>query len=390
MERNNPGDFAEQKRLLRVRAEQFLRLGHDRQAIARLVADAVGPPAGSVLDVGTGKGLLAMALARRGMEITSIDVNAEDQALASHLAQEEHLVSKIRFLLADASAIPFPEGFFAACVSMDVLHHLQDGRAVLSEMVRVLRPGGTLVVAEFDAKGFEIVDRIHAEEGGTHPVGLVTSAWADGFLSGLGLAKMEGIESHEHIVAVFRKPEADMRKGSALGTVFTRMGKDDLLGALEVFAKNWLAHDGCWFLAAEDRFGTETAMDLDERSWARFSVAEATRIMAAVKIPPGGGLEALAKVLERRMYTFINPQRMEWSEDRRQLRLFMESCRVQEARRRRNLPDFPCKPVGMVEFSGLARTVDPRIQVRCLSCPPDPSQGGGCAWEFGLEGVPEV
>jgi hypothetical protein len=38
---------------------------------------------------------------------------------------------------------------------------------------------------------------------------------------------------------------------------FEAMGREDLLRALEMFAKNWLAHDGCSFLAAEERFEIE-------------------------------------------------------------------------------------------------------------------------------------
>ncbi len=48
---------------------------------------------------------------------------------------------------------------------------------------------------------------------------------------------------------------------------YTSMSGEDLLQALEMFAKNWLAHDGCWFLAAEERFGMEAAIELDTRAW---------------------------------------------------------------------------------------------------------------------------
>ena len=45
------------------------------------------------------------------------------------------------------------------------------------------------------------------------------------------------------------------------GNAFAGMGREDLLLALEMFAENWLADDGCWFLAAEERFDMETAID---------------------------------------------------------------------------------------------------------------------------------
>ena len=166
---------------------------------------------------------------------------------------------------------------------------------------------------------------------------------------------------------------------------FDSMCREDLLRALEMFAKNWLAHDGCWFLAAEEHFGMQTAIELDTRSWKRFAATEARRIMTTFSIPDNGGLESLERALGLRLYSVINTQRTEWSEDRTHLRFFMDVCRVQEARRRKGLPDFPCKSVGMVEFETFAMTIDPRIHTNCLQCPPDSAPGQYCGWQFTLE-----
>ena len=74
---------------------------------------------------------------------------------------------------------------------------------------------------------------------------------------------------------------------------FAAMTREELLRALEMFAKNWLAHDGCWFLATEERLGMQAAIDLDERAWERFAAVEAQRIMTTFRIAPSGGLAAL-------------------------------------------------------------------------------------------------
>ena len=50
-------------------------------------------------------------------------------------------------------------------------------------------------------------------------------------------------------------------------TPFDQMSREELLRALEMFAKSWLAHDGCWFLAAEERLGMDAAIELDARAW---------------------------------------------------------------------------------------------------------------------------
>ncbi len=168
-------------------------------------------------------------------------------------------------------------------------------------------------------------------------------------------------------------------------SAFDEMSREELRKSLEMFAKNWLAHDGCWFLAAEEQFGMATAMELDAGSWARFAAVEARRILTMFNIEEGGGLSALDKALGLRMYSLINAQRTEWSDDRRRLRLIVDVCRVQEARRRKGLPDFPCKSVGNIEFDTFARTVDSRIQTRCLHCPPDADSNQYCGWEFSIE-----
>jgi hypothetical protein len=166
---------------------------------------------------------------------------------------------------------------------------------------------------------------------------------------------------------------------------FSSMTREDLLRAVEMFAKNWLAHDGCWFLAAEEQFGLEIAIKLDGLSWQRFAAAEARRIMATFNIAPGGGLQALEQALGLRMYSVINSQQVKWSDDGKRLRFFMDTCKVQQTREAKQLQAFPCKQVGLIEFETFARTVDPRIKTTCLYCPPDTPEGSCCAWEFSLD-----
>jgi hypothetical protein len=165
---------------------------------------------------------------------------------------------------------------------------------------------------------------------------------------------------------------------------YADMTRDELLRALEMFAKNWLDHDGCWFLAAEEQLGLEAAVELDAGAWRRFAAAEARRLMAGYAIAPDGGLKALERALSLRMYSLINRQHVEWTDDQRRLRFTMDVCRVQQTRRRKGLEDFPCRPVGDVEFSTFAHTVDPRIETRCLYCPPDTPEGKYCSWEFSI------
>ncbi|MFQ5814309.1 MAG: DUF6125 family protein [Anaerolineae bacterium] len=75
-----------------------------------------------------------------------------------------------------------------------------------------------------------------------------------------------------------------------------QLSKEELIGLLENAAKNWLAHDGLWFLAAERAFGMETAIELDAKAWEKFTVIEAKCIMRHLGIEPGGGIPASKKL----------------------------------------------------------------------------------------------
>ena len=158
--------------------------------------------------------------------------------------------------------------------------------------------------------------------------------------------------------------------------------KEELIDYIEDLSKNWLAIDGTWFQVVEREFGLEKAIELDAAQWKRFTVIEAKRIMRRFNIQEKGGIPALVKALNYRVYANINVQEtVEVSENRCVFR--MNNCRVQYARKRRNLPDFPCKPVGIIEYEDFAKTIDPRIKTKCICCPPDKHpENYYCAWEF--------
>ena len=165
-----------------------------------------------------------------------------------------------------------------------------------------------------------------------------------------------------------------------------QLSKDELISIIIDDAKNWLAHDGLWFQAVEARYGMEVAIAADRDAWEKFTVIEARRIMSRLGLEPGGGIQALVECLKHRFYARLNLQEFLELSDRRVV-FRMVDCRVQSARKRHGLPDFPCKSVGIVEYGEFARTIDPRIRTNCLACPPDPHPDNyWCAWEFVLEG----
>jgi ubiquinone/menaquinone biosynthesis C-methylase UbiE len=145
------------------------RFGFDPDASVRFVIEKALPLRGHVLDIGTGKGRFAIPLAHEVAKVTTVDISAEEQHCARLEAEYAGVSQKIEFMLADARKLPWLAGTFDAVVTWNVFHHLDDPERVFDEMLRVLKPGGKLVLADFSLAGFRLMDEIHAAEGRTHP-----------------------------------------------------------------------------------------------------------------------------------------------------------------------------------------------------------------------------
>lgn len=162
------------------------------------------------------------------------------------------------------------------------------------------------------------------------------------------------------------------------------MPREKLNALIDAMCANWLAGDGVWFQAVENREGMDAAKRCNDTCWSRYSPLEASAIKDLIKLPDSGGLDALEQALALRLYARINKQSIERQGN--SVIFKMLECRVQSARKRQNLPDYPYKSAGIVEFPTFARTIDPRIKVDCIGCPPDPHPAEwACAWRFYIE-----
>jgi len=163
------------------------------------------------------------------------------------------------------------------------------------------------------------------------------------------------------------------------------MSKESLTELLDSIAVNWLANDGVWFQAVEFESGMNDAKRCNDSCWAHFSPFEAWSIKKYLDLPQHPGLEGLKKALGFRLYARINTQSF-IDEGPDSLVFQMNQCRVQYARKRKGLDDYPCKSGGMVEYTYFARSIDPRIKTECIGCPPDDHPDEWyCAWRFKIQ-----
>ena len=138
-----------------------------------------------------------------------------------------------------------------------------------------------------------------------------------------------------------------------------KMERSELIQLIEIYSKNWLAMDGVWFQSVERKFG-----------------------MAELSSRPG--IDGLKRALQLRLYANINED--EIIVDGNTLIYRTLDRRVQNARKRKGMEFHPCKAVGIIEYTGFAKTIDDRFECEALSCYPEiTDETCNCSWKFILK-----
>ncbi|HVN62981.1 MAG TPA: class I SAM-dependent methyltransferase [Gaiellaceae bacterium] len=169
--------------------KQFVNGGRHSSRVAaeaeRLVGAADPRPGQRLLDVGCGNGAAAVRLAAAyGLDVTGVDVDPEQIRSADASGAG-------RFLVADATRLPFADGEFDLVHTSKTTHHIRDWQRALAEMDRVLKPGGHLLYTDFVAP---LGDR------------LPTRGALDRFAAEHGLATVRRSGSPVRRTVVLRKP----------------------------------------------------------------------------------------------------------------------------------------------------------------------------------------
>lgn len=135
-------------RLMRDRGWYRLRTPRFLTSVPVLVA--AGIAGGHALEIGPGPGYLGLEWLKRtrGTTLTGVDISAEMVELARGNAEEYGLAERAKYVLADASDMPFEDKLFNCVFSSASLHEWLDPTRVLNEVARVLKPGGSYYIAD--------------------------------------------------------------------------------------------------------------------------------------------------------------------------------------------------------------------------------------------------
>lgn len=123
---------------------------NDADRLTRLVRAIDPRPGDRALEVATGPGYVAMALAEHCREVVGVDLTAAPIAIAQRTARERGLTN-VRFEVGEADKLSYSEGEFDIVVCRFAFHHFRNPEAILLQMCGVCRAGGTVAVEDLFA-----------------------------------------------------------------------------------------------------------------------------------------------------------------------------------------------------------------------------------------------
>ena len=121
-----------------------------------------------ILVIGNGKGYLTLATTHNGFSCKSIDISKDEIYYAQLNAIYCGLDEKIQLIEQDASQMKFEDHSFDVVLCADMIHHLTQPELVLSEMYRVCKPDGLILISDINDEGQRTLQAVHQQEGREH------------------------------------------------------------------------------------------------------------------------------------------------------------------------------------------------------------------------------
>ena len=132
------------------RYARLFSFGQDPRWRRFLVSRVDVTPADTVLDVATGTAAVAIELTRRtGCRVVGVDQSAEMLEAGRRRVEGANLADRIELVEGNADRLPFEDASFDALTFTYLLRYVDEPAATMRELVRVVRPGGTIAMLEF-------------------------------------------------------------------------------------------------------------------------------------------------------------------------------------------------------------------------------------------------
>jgi hypothetical protein len=166
--------------------------------------------------------------------------------------------------------------------------------------------------------------------------------------------------------------------------MLAKMPIEKLLDFFFLQIRNLWRVDGLYFLGIEKKFDTEAATEIDSSVWEAMAQIEARSLQKMFQAGENPDIPTIIDLLHKSSWALDQPFKAIELGDKRAI-LSVDRCRTQEARLSKGLCEFPCKKVRFGYLKNFAKTLNPKVEVNCLVCPPDKHPKDlWCKWEFKL------
>ncbi len=148
------------------RLKLFKKYGYDIPKARDFILNKGRLIEGSMLEVGTGSSHMAIALAKKGFEITSIDLDKKAQKVAKAKLKAMKLDKLVTLKIMNAERLWYKNNSFDYVVSVNFIHHAKNPVKCLKEMMRVVKK--KLIIADINKRGQRIMENVHQLDGRSH------------------------------------------------------------------------------------------------------------------------------------------------------------------------------------------------------------------------------
>ena len=160
------------------------------------------------------------------------------------------------------------------------------------------------------------------------------------------------------------------------------MASEKLLDYLFLQVRNLWRVDGLYFLGIEKKFGTEVATEIDVGVWEAMATIEARSLQKMFHAEDNPTVPEIVDLLCKSSWALDQPFKTVEVDNKRAV-LWVKRCKTQESRLNKGLSEFPCKKVRFGYLKNFAKTLNPKVEVNCLVCPPDKHpKDSWCKWEL--------
>lgn len=167
------------------RLKLFKKYGYDILKARNLILAKAKFSKAKILEVGTGRGHMAIALAKKGFKLTSVDLDKKAQYAARASLKAIKLDKLVTLKIMNAERLQYKDESFDYVISVNFIHHAKKPIRCLKEMIRLVKD--KLVIADINKRGERIMQKVHGMDGHSHAVSKMSLQGVKEFLNKAGL-----------------------------------------------------------------------------------------------------------------------------------------------------------------------------------------------------------